>query len=193
MTMSSGEKRKIIVAITGASGAVYAQLLMRKLQNLGQPPEEIAVILSETAREIWAEETGEAFSVSGGAKEYSNDTFFAPFASGSSTYDTMIICPASMGTIGRIANGVSDSLITRTADVMLKEGRKLIVIPREAPYSLIHLNNMKKLVKAGAVVCPASPSFYSKPQTIEELVMTIVDRIIDQAGFKNNTYRWQGR
>lgn len=191
--MSSGDNRKIVVAITGASGAIYARLLMRKLHELEQPPEEIAVILSPTAREIWAEETGESFTVTGRAKEYDNNSFFAPFASGSSGYDTMIVCPASMGTIGRIANGISDSLITRTADVMLKEGRKLIVVPREAPYSLIHLKNMKKLVKAGAVICPASPSFYSNPSTIEELVMTVVDRIIDQAGFKNNAYRWQGR
>lgn len=191
--MSSGDKRKIVVAITGASGAIYAQLLLRKLQEIEQPPEEIAVILSPTAREIWEEETGGTFSLSGAAKEYSNDSYFAPFASGSSSYDTMIICPASMGSIGRIVNGVSDTLITRAADVILKEGRKLIVVPREAPYSLIHLKNMKKLVKAGAVICPASPSFYSHPSTIEELVMTVVDRIIDQAGFKNNTYRWQGR
>jgi 4-hydroxy-3-polyprenylbenzoate decarboxylase len=136
------------------------------------------------------DETGSKFAAEGSAKEYPNDSYFAPFASGSSQYDTMIICPASMGTVGRIANGISDTLIARTADVMLKERRRLIIVPREAPYSLIHLKNMKKLTLAGAVICPASPSFYSKPSTIDDLVMTVVDRIIDLAGFTNDTYRW---
>jgi 4-hydroxy-3-polyprenylbenzoate decarboxylase len=102
----------------------------------------------------------------------------------------MIICPASMGTLGRIANGTSDDLTARAADVMLKERRRLILVPREAPYSLVHIRNMETLTLAGAVICPASPSFYSKPSTIEELALTIVDRIIDLAGFSNNTYRW---
>jgi 4-hydroxy-3-polyprenylbenzoate decarboxylase len=102
----------------------------------------------------------------------------------------MIICPASMGTIGRIANGTSVDLISRTADVMLKERRKLIIVPRETPYNLIHLNNMRTLTMAGAIICPATPSFYSNPKTIEDLVMTVVDRITDLVGFDNNCYRW---
>ena len=105
-------------------------------------------------------------------------------------YDTMIICPASMGTVGRIANGTSDDLIARAADVILKERRRLIIVPRETPYNLIHIKNMKTLTLAGAIICPATPSFYSKPQTIDDLVMTVVDRIIDLAGFDNDTFRW---
>jgi len=182
--------RKIILAITGASGSIYAKKLLEKLKQLKNPPEEIAVILSDTAREIWLAETGEKFIAEYPAKEYSNNTFFAPFASGSSRYDTMIICPASMGTTGRIANGTSDDLTARTADVMLKERRRLIIVPREAPYNLIHIENMRTLTLAGALICPASPSFYSNPQTIDDLAGTVVDRIIDLAGFENNTYRW---
>lgn len=182
--------RKIVLAITGASGSIYAKKLLEKLKQLKNPPEEIAVILSDTAREIWLAETGEKFIAEFPAKEYSNNTFFAPFASGSSRYDTMIICPASMGTTGRIANGTSDDLTARTADVMLKEKRRLIIVPREAPYNLIHIENMRTLTLAGALICPASPSFYSNPQTIDDLVATVIDRIIDLAGFENNTYRW---
>ena len=182
--------RKIILAITGASGSIYAKKLLEKLRQLKSPPEEIAVILSDTAKEIWLSETGEKFKAEYPAKEYSNSSFYAPFASGSSSYDCMIICPASMGTTGRIANGTSDDLTARAADVMLKEKRRLIIVPREAPHNLIHIKNMEALALAGAVICPASPSFYSNPGSIDELVMTIVDRIIDLAGFENNSFRW---
>jgi flavin prenyltransferase len=183
-------KRKIVLAITGASGSVYAKMLLDKLQNIENAPEEIAVIISSTGRDIWMDEIGTKFEPSGKAKEYDNDTYYAPFASGSSQYDTMIICPASMGISGRIANGTSDDLIARAADVMLKERRRLIIVPRETPYSLVHIVNMRKLILAGAIVCPASPSFYSKPETIEDLINTVVDRIIDLAGFRNNSFRW---
>jgi flavin prenyltransferase len=182
--------RKLIIAITGASGSIYAQKLLTKLQELENPPIEIAVIFSDVAKEIWIAETGGKYIPESPAKEYDNSIFYAPFASGSSRYETMIICPASMGTIGRIANGTSDDLIARTADVMLKERRRLIVVPRETPYSLIHINNMKTLTLAGAIICPATPSFYSNPKTIDDLVMTVVDRIIDLAGFSNNGFRW---
>ena len=182
--------RKIILAITGASGAIYAQQLMLKLCRLKNPPDEIAVIFSDTAKEVWEYETGVKFIPEKPAKEYSNNSFHAPFASGSSRFDTMIICPASMGTTGRIANGTSDDLIARAADVILKERRKLIIVPRETPYNYIHIKNMETLLLAGAIICPASPSFYSKPKSIDELVMTVVDRIIDLAGFDSNSYRW---
>jgi 4-hydroxy-3-polyprenylbenzoate decarboxylase len=184
------KSRKIILAITGASGSVYAFKLLRRFHEIQAPPEEIAVIFSDTGREIWKSETGSEFHNEGAAKEYDNKSFIAPFASGSSQYDTMIICPASMGTAGRIANGTSDDLIARSADVMLKERRRLIIVPRETPYNLIHIDNMKKLTLAGAIICPASPSFYSNPKTIDELVMTVVDRIIDLAGFDSNGFRW---
>jgi 4-hydroxy-3-polyprenylbenzoate decarboxylase len=183
-------KRKIVLAITGASGSIYAYKLLERLNGLEAPLKEIAVIFSETGKEIWESEIGSEFHNEGSAKEYDNSKFNAPFASGSSQYDTMIICPASMGTIGRIANGTSDDLIARTADVMLKERRRLIIVPREAPYSLIHINNMKLLTLAGAIICPASPSFYSNPKTIDDLIMTLVDRIIDLSGFDSNGFRW---
>ena len=182
--------RKIVLAITGASGSIYAKKLLERLHGLEAPLKEIAVIFSETGREIWESEIGSEFHNEGSAKEYDNNKFQAPFASGSSQYDTMIICPASMGTTGRIANGTSDDLIARTADVMLKERRRLIIVPRESPYNLIHINNMKLLTLAGAIICPASPSFYRNPKTIDDLVMTVVDRIIDLAGFDSNGFRW---
>ncbi|MCX6253302.1 MAG: UbiX family flavin prenyltransferase [Bacteroidia bacterium] len=190
MKDSENRNRKIVLAVTGASGSVYALKLMEKLQSLKSPPEEVGVIFSETAKEIWKTEIGQKYSPILPAKEYNNKTFCTPFASGSSLYDTMIICPASMGTIGRIANGTSDDLIARTADVMLKERRRLIIVPRETPYNLIHINNMKTLTLAGAIICPATPSFYNNPKTIDDLVMTVVNRIIDLAGFDNNSYRW---
>jgi 4-hydroxy-3-polyprenylbenzoate decarboxylase len=186
----SNQKRKIVLAITGASGSIYAYKILESLHEIQAPVEEIAVIFSDTGKLIWKAEIGSVFHAEGSAKEYDNNTYFAPFASGSSQYDTMIICPSSMGTAGRIANGTSDDLIARTADVMLKERRRLIIVPRETPYSLIHIENMKKLTLAGAIICPATPSFYSKPKTIDDLVLTVVDRILDLAGFDNNGFRW---
>jgi 4-hydroxy-3-polyprenylbenzoate decarboxylase len=184
------EKRKIIVAVTGASGSIYALKLFEKLSALKTVPSEIAVVFSDIAREIWEYETGQKFVAVPPSKVYENNNFYAPFASGSSTYGTMIICPASMGIMGRIASGVSDDLICRAADVMLKERHKLIVVPRETPYNLIHIKNMEALTLAGAVICPATPSFYSKPQTIDDLVMTVVNRIISLAGFESDSYHW---
>ena len=183
-------KRKIIVAVTGASGAIYAQKLLERLRSVKDDIEETAVVFSKNAKEIWEFEIGSEYKPSGNEKEYLPFDFYAPFASGSSRYDTMIICPASMGITGRIANGFSDDLISRAADVMLKERRRLIIVPRETPYSLIHINNMKSVTEAGGIICPATPSFYSKPQSIDELVLTVVDRIIDLAGFDIETKRW---
>ena len=192
MKYPENHPRKIILAVTGASGSIYAYKLLNRLHEIQAPIEEIAVVFSDTGKEIWKAEIGSEFHNEGAAKEYNNNTYYAPFASGSSQYDTMIICPSSMGTLGRIANGTSDDLIARTADVMLKERRKLIIVPRETPFSLIHINNMKTLTLAGAIICPATPSFYSNPKTIDELVMTVVDRIIDLAGFDSNGFRWKG-
>jgi 4-hydroxy-3-polyprenylbenzoate decarboxylase len=184
--------RKIVVAITGASGSVYAKNLLDKLTSLKSPPAGIAVIFSDNAKDIWEHEIGVKYKAKKPAKEYNNSSFFAPFASGSSDYDTMIICPASMGILGRIACGTSENLIARAADVMLKERRKLILVPRETPYNLIHIRNMETLTLAGAVICPATPSFYSKPRTIEDLVNTVVERILTLAGFDTDSYRWMG-
>ena len=182
--------RKIVVAVTGASGSIYARTLLDKLQGLKTPLEEIAVIFSDIAKEIWDYELEEKYKLAAPAKEYNNKSFFVPFASGSSDYDTMIICPASMGMLGRIANGTSEDLIARAADVILKERRKLILVPRETPYSLIHIRNMETLTLAGAIICPATPSFYSKPQTIDDLVLTVVERVLSLAGFDTDTYCW---
>ncbi|MFH0841620.1 MAG: UbiX family flavin prenyltransferase [Bacteroidota bacterium] len=183
-------ERKIIVAITGASGSVYAKNLLDRLVHLKNPPAEIAVVFSDTAKEIWKYETGHKFRPVSPAKEYNINSFFEPFASGSSDFDTMIICPASMGTLGRIASGTSENLIARAADVMLKERRKLILVPRETPYNLIHIKNMETLTLAGAIICPATPSFYSRPKSVVDLVNTVVERILALAGFEAETYRW---
>ncbi|MBN2634005.1 MAG: UbiX family flavin prenyltransferase [Bacteroidales bacterium] len=182
--------RHIIVAVTGASGSVYAKELLAKLSSMKDRPFEIAVIFSDNAEAIWLHETGSSFTAVKPVTLYRNNDFNAPFASGSSSFDTMIICPASMGITGRIAGGVSDDLITRAADVMLKERRKLILVPRETPLNLIHIRNMETLTLAGAIICPASPSFYSKPQTIQELVMTVVERVLTLGGFDVPTFRW---
>jgi 4-hydroxy-3-polyprenylbenzoate decarboxylase len=184
-------KRKIILAVTGASGAIYAKLLLERVCDLKEPPAEIAVLFSSNARDIWKHELQTDVILKHPAKEYDNHSFFVPFASGSSDYDTMIICPASMGIVGRIASGISEDLIARAADVMLKERRRLILVPRETPYNIIHIRNMETLTLAGAIICPATPSFYSNPKSIDELVMTVVERIISLAGFEADIYRWR--
>lgn len=189
--MNRGAKeRKIILAVTGASGSVYALRLLEQLRALAVPPAEVAVIFTGNAGEIMLYETGRKYIPEGNEKLYENNDFNAPFASGSSSYDTLIVCPASMGMVGRIAHGVSDDLITRAADVMLKERRGLILVPRETPYSLIHINNMKLLTEAGAIICPATPSFYSRPSTIDDLITTVTDRVMTLAGFDTNGFRW---
>ena len=190
------KQHKLIIGITGASGAIYGKLLLERLQGLPDQIETCGVIFSENAKSVWKFELNEdpdrVYHSDGvhKMKFYKPDNFFAPMASGSSGYDAMIICPCTMGTLGRIASGVSSDLITRAADVMLKERKKLILAPRETPFSLIHLNNMKLLTEAGAIICPASPSFYSKPFTIEALTMTVVDRILTLAGFELETFNW---
>jgi 4-hydroxy-3-polyprenylbenzoate decarboxylase len=183
-------KQKIIIGITGASGAIYGKLLIDKLATLGEQIAGCGVIFSQNAKPVWKFELGASAGEDLPFKTYRYDDYFAPMASGSAGYDVMIVCPCTMGTLGRIASGVSSDLMTRAADVMLKERKKLILVTREAPYSLIHLNNMKLLTEAGAIICPASPSFYSKPATIEELVMTVVDRVLVLAGFGIDSYRW---
>lgn len=183
-------KRKVVVAVTGASGSIYAKLLFSKFAGMKNQLDEVAVVFSNNAKDIWKYELDEEFQPEQPFKIYSKNDFYAPFASGSSQFDTLIICPASMGIIGRIAAGVSDDLITRAADVMLKERRKLIIVPRETPYNLIHIENMKTLTLAGGIVCPATPSFYSKPKTLEEAVQTVTERIINLAGFSTTSFRW---
>jgi flavin prenyltransferase len=181
---------KLIVGITGASGSIYGQLLLKKLESVREQVGECGIVFSENARAVWKYELGSLPSVNKPFTLYEPNDLFAPMASGSSAYDAMIVCPCTMGTLGRIASGFSNDLITRAADVMLKERKKLILVPREMPYNLIHINSMKLLTEAGAIICPASPSFYSKPSTIEELAMTVVDRALMLAGLEIKTYRW---
>ncbi|GGB21525.1 UbiX family flavin prenyltransferase [Puia dinghuensis] len=182
--------RKIVVAITGASGSIYARLLLDKLAALRGQWESVAVVMSDNAKEVWQTELGNTAWSNHGFPFFSPRDFMAPFASGSGKYDTMIIIPCSMGTLGRIATGVSSDLITRAADVILKERRKLICVVRDTPYNLMHIRNMETVTLAGGIICPATPSFYSLPKTIDEVAATVVDRVIDLAGLKIDTFRW---
>lgn len=181
---------KIVIAITGASGSIYARLLIEKLLAIRNQWKELAVVMTDNAKLVWQTELGNEDYKSYDVRFFSKDDFMAPFASGSGQYDIMIIIPCSMGTMGRIASGTSDDLITRAADVILKERRKLVCVVRDTPYNLVHIRNMETLTLAGAVICPATPSFYSRPQTIEALAATVVDRVIDLCGLSIETYRW---
>jgi flavin prenyltransferase len=141
---------------------------------------------------VWRTELGNEGYAAYDLSFFSQQDFRAPFASGSGKYDTMIIIPCSMGTLGRIATGVSSELITRAADVVLKERRRLICVVRDTPYNLVHIRNMETVTLAGGIICPATPSFYSLPKTIEEVAATVVDRVIDLAGLKIDSFRWGG-
>ncbi len=180
--------RKIVLGIGGSSGSVYAQRLISKLSKIKDI--EVGIVMSTNAIVNWEIEIGPFDESQIPFKIYTKNDFNAPFASGSAKYDTMIICPSSMGLVGRIATGISNDLMTRAADVILKERRKLIIVPREAPYSLIHLRNMTSITEAGGIICPATPSFYSGPSSLVEIVDTVVDRVIDLAGLEVDTYRW---
>lgn len=181
---------KIAIAITGASGSIYAKVMLDKLSQLKENFAEIALVWSGNAQTVWELELGNKAYGHYPFQVFGKDDFFAPFASGSAGYDALIICPCSMGTLGRIASGMSNDLITRAADVLLKERKKLICVVRETPYNLIHLRNMTTITEAGGIICPATPSFYSKPQTIEEVAATVVDRALQLAGIDLKTYRW---
>jgi flavin prenyltransferase len=182
--------RKIVVAITGASGSIYASILLEKLLKLSNQWETVSIVMTKNARQVWQTELGNQRYRDFPFDIYETDNFEAPFASGSAKYDTMIIIPCSMGTLGRIATGVSSDLVSRAADVILKERRKLICVVRDTPYNLIHIRNMETITLAGGIICPASPSFYSNPSTIEAVVSTVVDRVIDLAGFDMESFRW---
>jgi flavin prenyltransferase len=203
------KKKKIVIAVGGSSGSIYAKVLLDKLKILSPQIEAVGIVMSDNALLNWEYELGEPFDIKkyekneknrGGVitevaeattfKFYQKMDFFAPFASGSAKYDTMIVCPCSMGLLARIATGVSNDLVTRAADVVLKERRRLILVPRDTPLSLIHLRNMTSLTEAGAIICPAMPSFYSRPDTFEALAATVIDRVLDLAGLELDSYRW---
>lgn len=185
---------KIVVAVTGASGSIYAKILLDKLSAIADQWSELAVILTENARQVWETELDDHPDDYKGKNDrmkfYTQKDFMAPFASGSGQYNIMIIIPCSMGTLGRIATGISNDLISRSADVILKERRKLICVARDTPYNLVHIRNMETITLAGGIIAPATPSFYSRPTTIEEVAATVVDRIIDLAGLDISTFRW---
>lgn len=183
-------KKKIVVAITGASGSIYAKLLLDRLASLQDQIDQVGVVMSDNAKDVWKFELGETSYAQYPFLYYSKTDFMAPFASGSAKFDTMIIVPCSMGTLARIATGTSSDLTTRAADVIIKERRKLILVTRETPLNAIHLQNMLTVTQAGGIVCPASPSFYSVPQTIEEVAATVVDRVLDLAGLQVQSFRW---
>jgi 4-hydroxy-3-polyprenylbenzoate decarboxylase len=181
---------KIVVGVTGASGSIYAKVLFDKLVKLKDQVQEVGVVMSDNAKQVWEYELGNHDYTKIPFRVYEKGEFTAPFASGSARFNIMIVCPCSMGTMARIASGISNDLLTRAADVILKERRKLILISRDTPMSIIHINNMKTITEAGGIICPASPSFYSKPKNFEDLASTVIDRALDLAGLdlgKNGT------
>jgi 4-hydroxy-3-polyprenylbenzoate decarboxylase len=181
---------KIAVAVTGASGSIYAKVLLDHLLRLKEQVAAVDMVWSDNAFTVWQHELGNKNYEKLPFKAWDKNDFMAPFASGSSSYTTLIICPCSMGTLGRIAGGISNDLVTRAADVMLKERRKLICVVRETPYNLIHLRNMTAVTEAGGIICPATPSFYSNPKTIDDVAYTVIHRVLQLAGLDAAGYRW---
>lgn len=179
---------KLLIAITGASGALYAQ---RLLDNLDPQEHEIHVVMSNYAQQVIAEELPDGLRLPSGAKTHNLKSMNAPFASGSNPPDAMVVIPCTMGTLGRIAHGYSEDVLLRAADVVLKERKKLILVPRETPLSLVHVKNFELLLLAGAIVLPANPSFYGRPETIQAVVDTVVARVLDHLGVANKLApRW---
>lgn len=179
---------KVIVAVTGASGSLYARQVVEGLLA-SDTIERVGLIVSRRGEEVAAWERVE-FPQNARLERFDNDDMFAPVASGSARWDAMVVVPCSMGCVGRIASGVSSDLISRAADVMLKEGRTLIVVPRETPLNLIHLRNLTTLAEAGATVAPASPSFYSHPETVEDVCRTVSERILARLSIDTPRYEW---
>ena len=181
---------KIIVAIGGSSGSIYAKILLDRLKVIVNQTEAIGVVMSDNAIYNWELEIGPWSKDEYPFTFYNKMDFMAPFASGSAKYEVMLVCPCSMGLLGRIAAGISTDLTTRAADVILKERRKLIVVTREMPLSLIHIRNMETVTLAGGIICHATPSFYGKPSTIEEVAGTVIDRVLDLSGLDWHSFRW---
>lgn len=178
---------RLVLAGTGASGAIYLQRLLHRIDAAAH---EVHLVLSAHSHQVIREEIGE-LSVPPGVHQHGDRTMNVPFVSGSACFDAMAIVPCSMGTMARIAAGTSDSTILRAADVFLKERRKLVLVPRETPWNLIHARNTVALLEAGAMVMPACPGFYSRPQTVEQIADTVVDRILDHLGVPSScAFRW---
>lgn len=180
---------RVLVAITGASGALYAQ---RLLDNLDAHEHEIHVVQSAYAQAVLAEELPGGLRLPQGAALHGLKSMNAPFASGSNAPDAMVVIPCSMGTLGRIAHGYSEDVLLRAADVVLKERKRLILVPRETPLNLIHVKNFELLIQAGATILPANPSFYTRPQTVEQVADTVVARVLDHLGVPHRLVaRWR--
>jgi 4-hydroxy-3-polyprenylbenzoate decarboxylase len=181
---------KIIVAIGGSSGSIYAKILLDRLKVMVNQTKAIGIVMSDNAIYNWELEIGPWSKDEYPFTFYNKMDFMAPFASGSAKYEVMLVCPCSMGLLGRIAAGISTDLTTRAADVILKERRKLILVTREMPLSLIHIKNMETVTLAGGIICPATPSFYGQPTTIEEVAGTVIDRVLDLSGLEWHSFRW---
>ncbi len=195
--------QNIVVGITGASGSIYGLRLVEELLRVNR---QVTLLLTDAGRQVLAFETGlelaeepqdcqrqlrERFAVGDELTSYALSDFFAPVASGSSAPDAVVICPCSMGTLGRIAAGLSDNLLERVADVALKERRQLLLVPRETPFNQIHLENLLRLSQVGAQILPAMPAFYQKPQTVEDLVDFVVGKVLDSLGVEHQLFkRW---
>ena len=182
---------KLVVAITGASGSLYAQRLLQLIKEDSKGPHEVHVVLSQHAREVAQAEVGKLV-IPEGFPVHGDTSMQVPFVSGSAKFDAMVIVPCSMGMLGRIAHGYSDSAIARAADVFLKEKRKLILVPRETPWNLIQARNVVTVLEAGAEVLPAIPSFYHRPETVLDVVDTVVARVLDHLGLAlAGSKRWK--
>lgn len=182
---------RILVAITGASGTIYAQ---RLLDNIDSSEHDVYVVYSEFAKKVMEHELSGGLKIKSGVKTRSPEDMNVPYVSGSNPFDAMVVIPCSMGTLGRIAHGISDNALLRAADVMLKERRKLILVPRETPLNLVHIKNMEMLLLAGATIIPANPSFYTLPKTVEQVVDTVVARVLDHLGIKHHlVQRWMNK
>lgn len=180
---------RILVAITGASGSLYAQ---RLLKNIDSSCHDVHLILSNYANVVIKEELSGGLEVPDGVTQHGLKSMNIPFASGSNPADVMVVIPCTMGTLGRIAHGFADDALLRSADVVLKEGKKLVLVPRETPLNLVHVKNFELLIQAGATIVPANPSFYGRPQTVEQVVDTVVARVLDHAGVRHQIgTRWQ--
>src|SRR6266478_4614882 len=188
-TDAKGPRLRILVAITGASGSLYAQ---RLLDNLDPQQHEVHVVMSHYAQAVISEELPGGLRLPAGVKTHGLKSMNVPFASGSNPFDAMVIIPCTMGTLGRIAHGYSEDVLLRAADVMLKEKKKLILVPRETPLNLLHVRNFELLMLAGATILPANPSFYMQPKTIEAIADTVVSRVLDHLGVEHKLgNRWK--
>ena len=199
----SEKMQRIVVGITGASGSIYG---LRLVEELLRADQEVSLLLSSAGQQVLAYETGlqldanqaerlaqlrTYFSAQENLKTYAMDDFFASIASGSNAPDAVVICPCSMGTLGRIAAGLSDSLLERVADVALKENKRLLLVPRETPFNQIHLQNLLRVSQAGGQILPAMPGFYQKPESVEDMVDFVVGKVLDQLGVVHQLFtRW---